>query len=120
MRSASLGSRQKMRNAWSKIGALLLAREQHRRHGPVPVLAPQRELVRAGDLERAHAVDDAVGADAHARRAQQAREMHHVLGKPPLHRFGQAAAPFSAGAASTHSRAIFSTAGEAEIAWSRK
>src|SRR5258706_13487330 len=62
--------------------ALLFARQQHRRHGPVPVVAAVKGRFARRDLERPHAVDGAVGADAQAGGAQQAREMHHVFRKP--------------------------------------
>src|SRR5260221_3376302 len=58
---------------------LLLARQQHRRHGPVPVVA----ALGAGNLERAHAVDAAVRSDAPAGGAQHAREMHYVFRQAP-------------------------------------
>ena len=118
MRSASFGSRQKMRNAWSKIGrcswresstADMVQYQSSRRSG---------NSLRARELERAHAVDHAVGPDAHARGAQQAREVHDVLGQAPRRRrlADQAACSFGG----RHSRAIFSTAGEAFTACSRK
>jgi len=58
---------------------LFVARKQHRRHGPVPVFAPQREPARARHLQGLDAVHHPVGADAQPRCSEEPREVHHVF-----------------------------------------
>ena len=118
MRSASFGSRQKMRNAWSKIGrcswresstADMVQYQSSRRSGnscsPAISSARTQSITRSEPTRRP------------AARSRRAKCMTFSGSRPAVR---QAAAPFSAADASTHSRASFSTAGEAAMTCSRK
>jgi hypothetical protein len=59
---------------------LLAPAEEDARQGPVEVVAP----LDPRDLERAHRVEHPVRADRQSRRAQHAREVHHVFGEAAL------------------------------------